>query len=201
MCHAHTSLMRARDIYMPHLVRVIVARSASAFNEPRLIGASKERDERRLHSIPAVRTEFPPKKFINANKMAYRRHRVLGWIAVCTHTRTHACAAVSTYDATVMYKVLQVNGQQTGREPRINERNFGTCGMPTDAPWFICIQACFVHASSAATFTRVPFLFSFCEQRRRKRIDRKRKSKKEREREVETGTRHVEYVKVAQLVN
>lgn len=193
--------MRARDIYMPHLVRVIVARSASAFNEPRLIGASKERDERRLHSTPRFARSFLQKNSsTRANRMAYRRHRVPGRIAVRVHThaRTHAvctaarASAVSTYDETVMYKVLQVNGQQTGREPRINERNFGTCGMPADAPWFICIQACsFVHASSAATFTRVPFLFSSCEKRRRERIDRKRKSEKEKEwgrEEVETGT-------------
>lgn len=108
-----------------------------------------------------------------------RRQRVSGRIAVrvCTHAYTQrACTLVCTYDATVMYKVLRVNGQQTGREPRINERNFGTCGMPADAPRFICIQACsFVHASSAAAFTRVPFLS-------------RRREMGEREREAKTGT-------------
>jgi len=119
---------------MPHLVRIIVARSASAFNEPRPIGASKERDERRLHSTPRFARSFLQK---NSSTQT-------GWHTVapsgarpnrgaCAYARTHACAAVSRYDA-VMHKVLQVNGQQTGREPRINERNFGTCGMPADAP-------------------------------------------------------------------
>lgn len=93
--------------------------------------------------------------------------------------RTAVCAY-----AVVMYKVLRVNGRQTGREPRINERNFGTCGMPADVPRFICIQACSIgHASSSVVFTRVSRV-SLCSLRRRTKEEKVAK-RREREREKE----------------
>lgn len=121
-------------------------------------------------------------------------------------TRIHATCTVARARlyayAVVMYKVLRVNGQQTGREPRINERNFGTCGMPADAPRFIRIQACsLVHASSSVVFTRVSrlsFLFAT-------KSERGRNGEREREgggrgkgrggEKVETGTGYIESAK------
>jgi len=153
--HVHTPCLCERDIYMPHLVRVIVARSASAFNEPRRISTTKERDKQRSHStgshwVSSKKIHQRKQDGIPSPSGACPNHGTCAY----THTHIHAYGIhgrACTYDATVMYKVLRVNDQQTGREPRINERNFGTCGMPADALRFIHdIQTCsFVYASSA----------------------------------------------------
>lgn len=137
-----------RNIYTSCLVRVIDTRSTSA----RLMSRNADshfQGRRRTTKFTfhwCLHAAFPFKKFISTQ--AGKHIVAIGSTAVCTPARARLYTIV-------MYKVLRVNGQQTGREPRINERNFGTCGMPR----FIRIHACsLVHASSAAEFTRVPFL-------------------------------------------
>jgi len=109
--HVHTPRLCERDIYMPHLVRVIVARSASAFNEPRRISTTKERDKQRSHSTGSHGVSF---KKIHQRKQdgipspsgACPNH------GTCAYTHTHIYIHTHTWtrvhaDATVMYKVLR----------------------------------------------------------------------------------------------
>lgn len=128
--------------------------------------------------------------------MAYRRRGSVENAKgeLCTlYTRTQMRYApgppVYARDTTMMYKVLQINGQQTGRrELRINERNFGTCGMLADAPRFICIQACtLVHSSSSAVFTRVPLLFPDRENGRRDAERGRKRQKKGTEQDTSSA--------------
>jgi len=138
-------------------------------NEPRRISITKERDKQRSHStgshgVSSKKIHQRKQDGIPSPSGACPNHGTCAY----THTHTHIHRCACTYDATVMYKVLRVNDQQTGRELRINEQNFGTCGMPVDALRFIYdIQTCsFVYASSATIFTRIPFLFFSCEKER-----------------------------------
>lgn len=147
--------------------------SLSVFNEPQRGATSKERDGRRnLHSTGCLQRGISFEKI--------RQHKQE---SISSPSTLPARARLYTI---VMYKVLRVNGQQTGREPRINERNFGTCGMPRFIPYT------YVHASSAAVFTRVPFLLW---EEKKKRIKKERQA-------AETGTgqtRRARYV--VRLVN